>query len=150
MKTKYVEIVILYLLCAIVFGSGCVGQPAIAPLDGDVANLYSGFAKHIAENGGLLVRSYFSSSTGITVWAKPYLDGWAVVLGKGTSYIGYFMNSPTWARLEMWLTSPAAGFVIAAKYAPAVLLRLNMPIITLPASFTDFWSLPGLGDGMGS
>ncbi len=147
MKTKYMEVTIIFLLFTIVFGTGCVGQPPIAPLDGDVANFYSGFAKHIAENGGLLVRSFVSQNTGIAVFAKPYLDGWAVVLGKGEHYIGYFMNNPTWTNLELWLTSAASGFTTCVKNLPAV---MNMPIIILPASFTDFWSLPGLGDGMGS
>lgn len=148
MKTKYIEIVIIYLLFAILFG-GCVG---VAPLNnGDVANLFGGFCKHIAENGGVLTQAYTSVETGITVFAKPFQDGWAVVLGRGQNYVGYFMNNETWRGFETWLTGAASGYKAIYRVLPVI---PSLPVFVVPM-FDGGWinpldNLPGFSAGIDS
>lgn len=122
---KKAEFALLYLLVLLL--SGCVSQ-ASAPLqDGEVYNLFPGFTKWIATEGDALVKQYVNPN-GMSLYARPFQDGWAFVIAKGEQYIGYFTNNSTWSEMSKWLVG-TGGYTQVARFVGNI---ATMPVFAIP------------------
>ena len=150
---KKFEVVIIWVLMGVLV-SGCVGvgQVAqVAPLkSGEVFNLYPGFTNWLSSQGDALVRIFFNPETEMAVFARPFEDGWAVAVTKGSSSTGYLMSVETWNGFREWLMG-AGGFVSMLRTMPIVTMPVFvMPVIdTTPVHAWDVmpW-MPGGGCGV--
>jgi len=144
MKNKVVEVVFIYLLFAIVLSACAAYQPTAygqAPLqDGQVLNLYKGFATWLLTEGDMLVHSFYNPTTQITVHSRPLLDGWAIACSKSQAcddVVGYFTNIRTYKDFATWMTT-SGGFYEVARNIPAMPIPtlFIMPVV-LPAGYQE-------------
>src|SRR4030042_57314 len=133
-KNKWFGIVIVYLLFAIVVPA-CSGYEVpiqvmqTAPLEeGEVYNMFQGTARWLANNGDILVKSFYNPNTGVLLHSRPLMDGYAVAcenVHNWNTLVGYFTNIKTWNNLKEWLLG-AGGF---SQIARELIPQLRMPTI---------------------
>lgn len=125
---KAVEVGLMWLAATSLLLTGCVSQGGAPIQDGEVFNLFPRFTAWLVTEGDALVKQFVNPVTGISVFARPFQDGWAVAWGKGQTYFGYFMNNATWTDLSTWMTA-TGGFANITKFISNV---ASMPIFAVP------------------
>ncbi len=129
MNRKLIEVVLMYLFVFSLLLTGCCAGEQYAPITfGELYNIHQGLTKWLAQGGDNLTKWYYNPETNMSVFARPFMDGWAFAVQKGDTAYGHLVNCDTWVSFRDWLTG-AGGFAQMVRNLPNI---ANMPVVLMP------------------